>query len=54
MAWWPLVGARVTRAAAPTLREVGLMREAPRPAVDRFQRGDHIGPATKAPDPGSK
>ena len=32
LAWWPLVGATATRAAAPALRQVGLAPE-PRPAT---------------------
>jgi hypothetical protein len=56
MAWWPLVGGQVTRAAAPTLRELGLMRDPPRPDPDRFLRRDTIGPAATppAPAPGSR
>lgn len=47
LAWWPLVGARATRAGALALRELGLIREPPRPApapAPPAERRDSIGP----------
>lgn len=52
LAWWPLVGPRAARASAPALREIGLMREGPKPGVDGSPRRDTIGPPIKAPAPG--
>lgn len=45
LAWWPLLGARATRAGTLALRELGLISEPPRPApAPPAARRDSIGP----------
>jgi hypothetical protein len=52
LAWWPVVGARATRAVAPALRQVGLIPDQPKQAIDRHSRRDNIGPPQTEPVPG--
>jgi hypothetical protein len=53
LTWWPLVRAQAGRAAAPALREIGLVPDPPRmvPSPPAQRRGS-ISPPGKAPAPG--
>ena len=53
LAWWPLIGARATRAGGLVLRELGLARDPPGlpPSPPAARRGS-IGPPIKAPAQG--